>query len=90
MEPRRGERVFGFFRPYGACSSNAIKPRARARGYSLTPLRGCTIGFIRYPTTTSFFPKSRSARIPRSRHHSIKRFDSTIGRDSSLYLMLMM
>jgi len=36
----------------------------------------------------SFSPKSRSAHIPRLRHVSIKRLESTMGRDCSVYLRL--
>src|SRR5712691_11144210 len=41
FKPRRGERIFEIFRTSGADSFNHIQPRACARGYTLTPLRGC-------------------------------------------------
>src|SRR5712664_818787 len=42
-QPHRGERfewIRGILRPYGAGTSTLFHPRACARGYILTPLRG--------------------------------------------------
>src|SRR5882724_12550203 len=42
-QPQRGERfewIRGILRPYGAGTSTLFHPRACARGYILTPLRG--------------------------------------------------
>src|SRR6267142_5080890 len=40
FQPRRGERLRRFFRPSGAPSQRTPTPRACARGYTLSPLRG--------------------------------------------------
>src|SRR5215471_18683142 len=49
MEPRRGERVAGICRTYGAHFVLYRKPRACARGYDLSPLRGSNrMRFARY------------------------------------------
>ena len=39
-------------------------------------------------TRISLSPNSRSATMPRRRQYSMRRFDSTIGADCSVYLML--
>jgi hypothetical protein len=40
VQPRRGVSIRGILRPSGAVSLGCDRPRARARGYTLSPLRG--------------------------------------------------
>ncbi len=40
VKPRRGERSYGICRTYGAHARKGRNPRACARGYILSPLRG--------------------------------------------------
>ena len=56
FKPRGGERVFEIFRPSGADSFNRIQPRACARGYTLTPLRGCNSDALRPTVLRSSSP----------------------------------
>src|SRR5947208_17062155 len=49
VKPRRGERSDGICRTYGAHARKGQNPRARARGYILSPLRGFNrMRFVRH------------------------------------------